>query len=131
MVDIGRTFVAWKIKEKIEMLNNTIRKCNRKLLETVAFSNGCICFKELIQLQHTHFHPSGDLTPSEEDRKTTKRMEAAGKLLGIRVVDHIIVGECKENYYSFRANDLLNPDEEKRKRKQKKQSPKHKEQEAR
>lgn len=58
-------------------------------------------------------------------------MEAAGKLLGIRVVDHIIVGENKANYYSFRANDLLNPDEEKRKRKQKKQSPKHKEQEAR
>lgn len=78
-----------------------------------------------------HNHPSGELAPSEEDRKTTKRMEAAGKLLGIRVVDHIIVGECKENYYSFRANDLLNPDEEKRKRKQKKQSPKHKEQEAR
>ena len=34
-------------------------------------------------------------------------------------------------HYSFRANDLLHPDEEKRKRKQKKQSPKHKEQEAR
>mgnify|MGYP000021221366 FL=1 len=78
-----------------------------------------------------HNHPSGDLTPSEEDRKTTKRMEAAGKLLGIHVVDHIIVGENKANYYSFRANDLLNPDEEKRKQKQKKQSPKHKEQEAR
>lgn len=131
MVDIGRTFVAWKIKEKIEMLNNTIRKCNRKLLETVAFSNGCICFKELIQLQHTHFHPSGELTPSEEDKKATKRLEMAGQILGIPVVDHIIVGECKENYYSFRANDILNPDEEKQKRKQRKKNQKKKEQEAR
>ena len=78
-----------------------------------------------------HNHPSGDLTPSEDDKRTTKQLEKAGKILGIRVVDHIIVGENKENYYSFRANDLLNPDEEKRKRKQKKQSPKHKEQEAR
>ena len=76
-----------------------------------------------------HNHPSGELAPSEEDRKTTKRMEAAGKLLGIRVVDHIIVGENKENYYSFHANDILNPDEEKQKRKQKKT--KHKEQEVR
>ena len=75
-----------------------------------------------------HNHPSGDLTPSEDDKRTTKQLEKAGKILGIRVVDHIIVGE---NYYSFHANDILNPDEEKRKRKQKKQSPKHKEQEAR
>ncbi len=78
-----------------------------------------------------HNHPSGDLTPSEDDKRTTKQLEKAGKILGIRVVDHIIVGENKENYYSFHANDILNPDEEKRKRKQKKQSPKHKEQEAR
>ena len=78
-----------------------------------------------------HHHPSGELIPSEEDKKATKRLEMAGQILGIPVVDHIIVGENKANYYSFRANDLLNPDEEKRKRKQKKQSPKHKEQEAR
>ena len=78
-----------------------------------------------------HNHPSGELTPSEEDKKATKRLEMAGQILGIRVVDHIIVGENKENYYSFHANDILNPDEEKQKRKQKKQSPKHKEQEAR
>ena len=78
-----------------------------------------------------HNHPSGVLSPSEEDKKTTKRLEMAGQILGIPVVDHIIVGERAENYYSFRANDLLNSDEKKEKRKQKKQSPKHKEQEAR
>ena len=76
-----------------------------------------------------HNHPSGELTPSEEDKKATKRLEMAGQILGIPVVDHIIVGENKENYYSFHANDILNPDEEKQKRKQKKT--KHKEQEAR
>ena len=76
-----------------------------------------------------HNHPSGDLTPSEDDKRTTKKLEKAGKILGIRVVDHIIVGENKENYYSFHANDILNPDEEKQKRKQKKT--KHKEQEVR
>ena len=76
-----------------------------------------------------HNHPSGELTPSEEDKKATKRLEMAGQILGIPVVDHIIVGENKENYYSFHANDILNPDEEKQKRKQKKK--KHKEQEVR
>ena len=76
-----------------------------------------------------HNHPSGELTPSEEDKKATKRLEMAGQILGIPVVDHIIVGENKENYYSFHANDILNPDEEKQKRKQKKT--KHKEQEVR
>ena len=76
-----------------------------------------------------HNHPSGELTPSEEDKKATKRLKMAGQILGIPVVDHIIVGENKENYYSFHANDILNPDEEKQKRKQKKT--KHKEQEVR
>ena len=76
-----------------------------------------------------HNHPSGELTPSEEDKKATKRLEMAGQILGIPVVDHIIVGENKENYYSFHANDILNPDEEKQKRKHKKS--KHKEQEVR
>ena len=76
-----------------------------------------------------HNHPSGELIPSEEDKKATKRLEMAGQILGIPVVDHIIVGENKENYYSFHANDILNPDEEKQKRKQKKT--KHKEQEVR
>ena len=76
-----------------------------------------------------HNHPSGELTTSEEDKKATKRLEMAGQILGIPVVDHIIVGENKENYYSFHANDILNPDEEKQKRKQKKK--KHKEQEVR
>lgn len=78
-----------------------------------------------------HNHPSGEVIPSEEDKKATKRLEMAGQILGIPVVDHIIVGERKENYYSFRANDLLNSYKKKEKRKQKKQSPKQKEQEAR
>ncbi len=40
-----------------------------------------------------HNHPSGDPTPSREDREVTRRLQEAGKILGIRVLDHIIVGE--------------------------------------
>ncbi|MDO8690502.1 MAG: JAB domain-containing protein [Dehalococcoidia bacterium] len=38
-----------------------------------------------------HNHPSGDLEPSEEDIRTTRRLKQAGEILGIGVVDHIIV----------------------------------------
>lgn len=39
-----------------------------------------------------HNHPSGDTTPSPEDRAVTRRLESAGELLGIKVLDHIVVG---------------------------------------
>jgi len=39
-----------------------------------------------------HNHPSGDPTPSREDRDVTRRLESAGKLLGIDFLDHIAAG---------------------------------------
>ena len=46
-----------------------------------------------------HNHPSGDPAPSAEDVQLTKRLRDAGELLGIRVLDHVILGDGK--YYSF------------------------------
>lgn len=46
-----------------------------------------------------HNHPSGDPEPSAEDRTITSRLREAGELLGIRLLDHIIIGES--SYYSF------------------------------
>ena len=40
-----------------------------------------------------HNHPSGDLTPSQEDIAVTKRIQASGDLLGIEMLDHIIIGD--------------------------------------
>ena len=40
-----------------------------------------------------HNHPSGSAEPSAEDRALTERLEHAGELLGIRVLDHIILGD--------------------------------------
>lgn len=52
-----------------------------------------------------HNHPSGDTSPSHEDHVTTERLAEAGKILGINVLDHIIVGsEC---YLSFKQEGLL------------------------
>jgi DNA repair protein RadC len=46
-----------------------------------------------------HNHPSGDPAPSREDRESTKRLALAGKILGIRLLDHVVVGE--DGHYSF------------------------------
>jgi DNA repair protein RadC len=46
-----------------------------------------------------HNHPSGDPAPSEEDRALTARLVAAGELLGIQVLDHLIIGDGR--YTSF------------------------------
>ena len=54
-----------------------------------------------------HNHPSGAPQPSQEDRVLTKRLVDAGKLLGINVLDHIILGDGSETYYSFADEGLL------------------------
>jgi DNA repair protein RadC len=46
-----------------------------------------------------HNHPSGDPTPSAEDRALTRRLREVGDLIGVRVLDHIIIG--KGRYVSF------------------------------
>lgn len=46
-----------------------------------------------------HNHPSGDPTPSAEDRRTTDRLRRAGELLGIPLLDHIVIGDG--SYWSF------------------------------
>ena len=45
--------------------------------------------------------------PSQEDRALTKRLVDAGQLLGIHVIDHIILGDGSETYYSFADEGLL------------------------
>ena len=53
-----------------------------------------------------HNHPSGNVTPSNNDIIMTKQLIEVGKILGIKVLDHIIIG--KNNYYSFNDNSLVN-----------------------
>jgi DNA repair protein RadC len=49
-----------------------------------------------------HNHPSGNIVPSAEDRKFTQELHAAAKLLDVKLLDHIIIGD--DRYYSF-ANE--------------------------
>jgi DNA repair protein RadC len=52
-----------------------------------------------------HNHPSGDPAPSREDRDCTTRLTAAAKILGIRVLDHVVFGE--REYFSFADAGIL------------------------
>ena len=67
-------------------------------------------FKEAYLLNATgiicvHNHPSGEVKPSTEDINLTIRLKEIGVLLGIRIIDHIIIGD--EKYYSFLENGKI------------------------
>lgn len=52
-----------------------------------------------------HNHPSGDPEPSEDDLKITKQLVEAGKIMGIEVLDHIIIGQ--KSFTSFKEKGLI------------------------
>lgn len=53
-----------------------------------------------------HNHPSGDVTPSQEDIAVTKRLVEAGKIIGIDVIDHVIIGSCG-GYVSLKEKCII------------------------
>ena len=52
-----------------------------------------------------HNHPSGDPLPSREDHEVTRRLVRAGEILGIRLLDHVVIGA--ESYSSFARSGWL------------------------
>ncbi|HXS56615.1 MAG TPA: DNA repair protein RadC [Hanamia sp.] len=69
-----------------------------------------IIFLKALEVQATsmvlcHNHPSGSLRPSRADEELTAKLKNAGKLLDIKVVDHLIVSD--EGYYSFADEGLM------------------------
>ena len=53
----------------------------------------------------SHNHPSGDPSPSQQDMEITHRLNKSGQIIGIKMVDHIIIGDNK--YFSFSDEGLL------------------------
>ena len=54
----------------------------------------------------SHNHPSGDSEPSEEDLRITKRLVEAGKIIGIEVLDHIVIGS-RDSFCSFKERGII------------------------
>jgi DNA repair protein RadC len=67
------------------------------------FKAALLCNAEAVVFAHNH--PSGEVAPSLEDKQVTAVLKQAGQLLGIRVLDHVIVGGGK--YFSFQENNIL------------------------
>lgn len=61
--------------------------------------------KRAVKIMLVHNHPSGNLTPSKEDKDITDQMIQVGKLLQTPVIDHLIISE--ETYFSFEDTGLL------------------------
>ncbi len=53
-----------------------------------------------------HVHPSGDTTPSTEDKVVTNLLLEAGKIMDIKIIDHIIIGGG-DRFYSFKEQGLM------------------------
>ncbi len=54
-----------------------------------------------------HNHPSGDVEPSEADKKVTAMLVEAGKLLDVKILDHVIIGS-KGGFFSFNESSMIN-----------------------
>ena len=67
------------------------------------FTRAMLCNANSIIVAHNH--PSGSIDPSKDDVDITRTLEKAGKILDIRLLDHIIIGDG--DCYSFRQNEWL------------------------
>jgi DNA repair protein RadC len=67
------------------------------------FKTDCMISASSIIVAHNH--PSGDPTPSREDIEITKKLAEAGKMMGIELLDHVIIGN--DRYYGFKESGQL------------------------
>jgi len=65
------------------------------------------CIHHASRVILVHNHPSGETDPSSEDIDTTNKITQALKYVGIRVLDHVILGTTRQNFYSFARAGLV------------------------
>ena len=108
----------WLVKQEafvVLMLNARNQPIGRPFIVALGTVNGLAVhprdvFREAVKRNATavivgHNHPSGSVSPSEDDLKLTERLVAAGELLGIQLFDHIVLS-AKE-HYSFADRGLI------------------------
>ena len=93
----GKNRITRKVQVSEGSLNQSIVHPREAFAPAVRESAAAVIF--------IHNHPSGDPAPSREDREITRRLKEAGEILGIKVLDHIIIGDG--SYYSFVESGLL------------------------
>ncbi|MBI5746504.1 MAG: DNA repair protein RadC [Nitrospirae bacterium] len=117
--DIYRHYIPYFQGFKKEVFNLLMLDGKNRIFAEYLVSEGCltssIVHPREVYIQaiknsaasviFVHNHPSGDPSPSPEDIEITKRLVSAGELIGIKVLDHIIMGE--KEYISFADKGLL------------------------
>ncbi len=108
--------LRYAVKEQfiVILLNSKNKVIGTELVSEGTLTNSVVHPREVYLpaiLQHAaaicvaHNHPSGDPSPSREDRELTAVLAAAGKTLGIPLLDHLIIGDGA--YYSFQEDGAL------------------------
>lgn len=92
-----KNHVIKQLNISVGSLNSSIVHPREVFCEAVKVSSSGIIF--------VHNHPSGDPEPSREDIDTTERLIQAGNILGIKVLDHIIIGDGK--YVSLKEKGYI------------------------
>lgn len=96
------------------LLNTKCELINEKKLTIGTVNSAYITSREVFKyaLSHNavyliivHNHPSGDPTPSKEDIECTNQIKEAGRIVGIPLIDHIIIGDNR--YISFREQEMI------------------------
>lgn len=77
---------------------NTLHTTPVEVFKTAIITNS-------INILLVHNHPSGDPTPSKTDIEETLRFIESGELLGIKLLDHIILGD--NTFFSFKKNNII------------------------
>ena len=99
------------------LLDNKHRKIRDVLLSLGSLTASIVqprdCFAQVLRhaaaaVVFVHNHPSGDPTPSREDIEITRRLRDVGDLMGVRVLDHIVIGHGR--YVSFVDGGIANCD---------------------
>lgn len=54
-----------------------------------------------------HFHPSSETKPSNQDIAITQRLVGCGKMMGIELLDHVIVGDKESSFTSFKKEGII------------------------
>jgi DNA repair protein RadC len=117
--DVFRHFRQDLEKEKRELFYVVLLNNKNKKIRDVKISEGSLTaslvhprevYNPVIResaaaVIFVHNHPSGDPAPSPEDIEITRRLKEVGDVMGVRVLDHVVVG--RDRYFSFNDKGML------------------------
>ena len=117
--DVFRHFRVPLEKEKREIFYVVLLTNKNRMIRPVKISEGSLTaslvhprevYNPVIResaaaVIFVHNHPSGDPAPSPEDLEITRRLKEVGEVMGVRVLDHVVIGH--ERYFSFSDRGIL------------------------